>query len=885
MKDLESDYSSAPSDCTKPGPLARFTRRYNLPLAALGALIALAALFLSAGSAEAFGSIAIEKGDGKLVVNWNPPQHYDRSKITGYWVKYKTNAAPDQDATVPGDPDTGWAPVSHSGTETTAEITGLTNGVAYAVRVGGSNGENTASWHATATAIPSAPPTDLVAAPGNTKLVVGWKTPENIGEVELASYTVWYKTSNAPDLQAPLQDAPENGWMSLKPGAEDTHIEITGLTNGTEYNVRVKAHYLVGESSPGNTDSPWSATVNATPHEDIIWAAILTVDEDYYSFFGCQDRAFSSSGMEECTTALTEDEFEFEGATYRWTSLVDLNHPWIHDVFGFATVVPADSGLRKGRLEVGDDAVSLDDSSRIVWMADNTGLIVVGPAAVGPNWFTAEGQKVALSLYAQPVQPGGGDTTDGDTTDGDTTSDTPPPGTPPVTLPDNLSVTVSKGGMTTPTGGSSKVTITGDCPPNGGGLRFQMKPSDIEWPTQDRGSNHLVWPRGVPDSSGNYPITELRECTGEVSKISVDGVAPGEKWDVRVYVWKVDTASDFSGVYHLFGWTVPDTPSGVSVTPGKEQLAVKWDEITAAGTGMTVTTYIRWRASQISQPDQTGYAAAGSWNDDAGVITDGPASHTITGLAAGKVYDVDVKAASPMGSSEWVRARAETLAPSGDNNDENALSGDDDNDDPDAAAAQESTPVPVVTFGHEKTGEGEYWASVNEGDALTVTLIFTPALRKDSSIRWYTAWHHGEHGNGAEQYGSEDDGWLNFRSDYVYPESPAARDVALTAGMTSATFTVQTVEDSKIEGDEAFHLHLCGPPPRCEWPLAPPEPHPGRQRIIDQIESTKDHYRDVKKAPELIVTIVDDDEDGDSGDGDSNPQDGSQQEPEEPSEE
>ena len=86
MKDLEPDYASAPSDCTKPGALARFTRRYNLHLAALGALIAPAALFLSAGPAEAFGSIAIEKSEGKLVVNWNPPKDYDRSKITGYWA-------------------------------------------------------------------------------------------------------------------------------------------------------------------------------------------------------------------------------------------------------------------------------------------------------------------------------------------------------------------------------------------------------------------------------------------------------------------------------------------------------------------------------------------------------------------------------------------------------------------------------------------------------------------------------------------------------------------------------------------------------------------------------------------------------------------------------
>ena len=66
--------------------------------------IALAAYFMFVAPAAAFGSIDVTKGDGKLVVSWSPPQHYDISKITGYWVKYKTIAAADQDASVPGTP-------------------------------------------------------------------------------------------------------------------------------------------------------------------------------------------------------------------------------------------------------------------------------------------------------------------------------------------------------------------------------------------------------------------------------------------------------------------------------------------------------------------------------------------------------------------------------------------------------------------------------------------------------------------------------------------------------------------------------------------------------------------------------------------------------------
>ena len=421
----------------------------------------------------------------------------------------------------------------------------------------------------------------------------------------------------------------------------------------------------------------------------------------------------------------------------------------------------------------------------------------------------------------------------------------------PVTLPDNLSVSVSKGGLTTPTGLSTKFTIGGDCPPNGGGFRFQMIRAGTQWPAEGIDLSISYWPEDVPGSDDHLEVLELRECGKPdwpvTSEIAVDVIAPREKWEVRVYAWRGGRASDFSQTYYVTGWSVPDAPTGVSVTAGEEQLAVEWDEITAVGTDMPVTTHIRWRAAQVGQSGEADYAAAGPWNNDEGMATGGPVSHTITGLAAGTVYDVEVRATSPMGSSEWSAVNGETLPTPDDSADT-------------AASIQESASVPVVTFGHHQTGEGDYWVNVNEGEELTVTLIFTPALSKDTSIRWYTALHHGEHSNGAEHYGTEESNWLQLRSDFVYNESAAARDVELTAGMTSATFNIETVEDSEIEGNETFHLHLCGPPPRCEWPYALPEPHPSRSQILASLEASKDDYQGVQNSPELLVTILDDDE-------------------------
>lgn len=660
-------------------------------------------------------------------------------------------------------------------------------------------------------------PGNLAVAPGNAKLVVGWNPPENVGDSETISYTVQHKATAAADSAATSESYPATGWVSLQLTSAETHAEITGLTNGVSYDVRVK-------TSQGEESSPWSATMSATPQEDAIWAAILTVSVDENGAnLGCTGDAPSSGDMDPCTGALTEDEFEFGGVTYQWTRVSELkvNGGGGIKTYVFTPGVSADSGLRQGRLQVGNDTIHLDDDpDGIWWRTDGDGFLVFGTYSEDLDWFTATGQRIPLSLYAEAN---------------------------PATLPDNLSFTVSKGSMTTDLGPSTstRVTIAGDCPPNGGGLRFHVTRAGMAWPAEAATSDHKL-----PDALG---YSQTRDCgdigSREITAVSVDGIDPGEKWEMRVYVWRSSDgeASDFSQVYYVIGWRVPETPAGLNVTAGVDQLSVEWDEITAVGTDMPVTTHIRWRTAQVGQSGETDYAAAGPWNNDDGMATDGPISHTITGLAAGTVYDVEVRAASPMGSSEWSAVNGETQPPTDDSADN-------------AESTQRSAPVPVVTFGHQQTGEGEYWVSVNEGDELTVTLIFTPALSKDTSIRWYTALHHGEHGNGAEHYGTEESNWLQLRSDFVYNDSAAARDVELTAGMTSATFNIKTVEDSEIEGNETFHVHLCGPPPRCEWTYAPPEPHPGRARILASLEASKDDYQSVKSGPELLVTILDDDE-------------------------
>ena len=199
-------------------------------------------------------------------------------------------------------------------------------------------------------------------------------------------------------------------------------------------------------------------------------------------------------------------------------------------------------------------------------------------------------------------------------------------------LPDNLGVTLSPGAAQTDTGLSSKVTIKGDCPPVGG-LKVHMKRAHESWAGEGRtGSN--VWPGGSNDN-GDYSMNEIMDCNGKTGEISVDGIAPGEEWDVRAYVWQPDTpnaisvaaASEFSQVYHVVGWSVPSPAEGLKLEPGVERLGATWTPGVAVGTGVTVTGHIRWRTQQVGLLGQPDYAAAGAWNAEDGVTADTSASH------------------------------------------------------------------------------------------------------------------------------------------------------------------------------------------------------------------------------------------------------------------
>ena len=115
---------------------------------------------------------------------------------------------------------------------------------------------------AVAATVPTAPQSLTVTSGRQTQeLDVSWQAPSSNGGSVVTGYKVqWKEASDSWDTASEVSEATEAG----------TTRTITGLTDGTEYSVRVSAMNGVGEG-------PVSADVSGIPQPAAIWSATLTV--------------------------------------------------------------------------------------------------------------------------------------------------------------------------------------------------------------------------------------------------------------------------------------------------------------------------------------------------------------------------------------------------------------------------------------------------------------------------------------------------------------------------------------------------------------------------------------------------------------------------------
>ena len=101
--------------------------------------------------------------------------------------------------------------------------------------------------------VPGAPSISTVT-PGDIKLTVAWNAPTETGDTDIIAYDVRHILTSATDKADANWTVVQDGTA----GGGTLSEEITGLTNGLEYDVQVRA-----ENSVGNGD--WSATMMGTP--------------------------------------------------------------------------------------------------------------------------------------------------------------------------------------------------------------------------------------------------------------------------------------------------------------------------------------------------------------------------------------------------------------------------------------------------------------------------------------------------------------------------------------------------------------------------------------------------------------------------------------------
>ena len=207
------------------------------------------------GPPDAPRLVKAERADRSAVVEWEAPDDDGGSVVTGYKVQWRTdrqtfNQSSRQATVAPRADD-----------DLRREITGLTNGMEYFVRVLAVNarGDGEGSMEVPFTPATSpGPPRSVVAVRGDGSVTVTWEEPTDTGGSPVTGYRVQWRAES--ELYHSSRQA------TVTPGAgDDLRHEMTGLTNGTEYFVRVLAVNAVddGEASDGEPFTP--ATTPGAP--------------------------------------------------------------------------------------------------------------------------------------------------------------------------------------------------------------------------------------------------------------------------------------------------------------------------------------------------------------------------------------------------------------------------------------------------------------------------------------------------------------------------------------------------------------------------------------------------------------------------------------------
>jgi hypothetical protein len=233
-------------------------------------------------------SVLASKGQAETTVSWSSPSSTGGSSITGYTANAYTASAYTQETG-------GTAVASCTATALTCQITGLSNGTPYFIRVSATNAMGDSAESSPAVVVvPEAAPD----APTITSVTAGDH-----------SFSVAF-SQVGDDVNAPItgyQYSLDNGSNWIDSSATLSPLLISGLTNGSSYDVKIRAQSDVGVGDPSGvyTVSPISRPNEVDPATIGYEAGNSTVLVSW--------TAPNSNGAELISTVVTVFSAEFGG--------------------------------------------------------------------------------------------------------------------------------------------------------------------------------------------------------------------------------------------------------------------------------------------------------------------------------------------------------------------------------------------------------------------------------------------------------------------------------------------------------------------------------------------------------------------------------------------
>ena len=561
-------------------------------------------------------------GDGNVTLTWAAPRSDGGSDVTGYNIYYATSADFKAAIKIP------W------GTGTAVTVTRLVNGTTYYFWVTAVNkadeGKPSKDVPATPVGAPAAP-AGLAATPGDGKVALSWTAPSSDGGSQVTGYNVYVATS--ADFKA----------ATKIPWGTGTAVTVTGLVNGTTYYFRVTAVNKAGEGKPSSAVPAIPAAVPGVPTGLAAAAGDGQVTLTWVKPASDGGSPLTGYNLSYATSA------DFTGATV------------VHGGTGTSLVV--------NRLVNGTTYYFRVTAVNRVGESRTSNVVKAVPAAApgAPTGLTATAGDAKVTLTWTAPGSGGAPISGYNVYLG-----TSPSGEAAAPVNRASLVTATSYKVTGLVNGTTyyfRVTAVNRV---GEGQRSnEVKAVPVGVPgapaglTVSPGDARATLSWTAPGSDGGSPITgyniyvatsaDFKGATkiprGTGTAVTVTGLVNGTTYYFRVTAVNRIGAGPASAAAKAVPVTVPGAPIGLTATPGRSKVTLRWAAPPSGGS--PITGYIIYKGT--SPGGETGPAVNGL------LVT--ATSYTVTSLVNGTPYYFEVFAVNAVGQGSSSNEASATLPP------------------------------------------------------------------------------------------------------------------------------------------------------------------------------------------------------------------------------